>query len=101
VDDDRPTMLLPPLRAFIGPSGLAALVATPLLLVVGWQLALAAAVVVVVSRALDRLVGRATFSLGDGFLPYRAQTGWPQGVQEEDDVRWNWSAASAGRGAPG
>jgi len=26
-----------------------------------------------------------------GFLPYRS-AGWPQGVQEEEPVRWSWSA---------
>ncbi|MEX1169417.1 MAG: hypothetical protein WEE50_04670 [Chloroflexota bacterium] len=100
-DDDRPTVLLPPLRAFIGPSGLALLVAAPVLLLAGWQLALVAAVIAIVSRAIDRVVGRATFSFGDGFLPFRSQPGWPQGVQEEDDVRWDWSAVSRNPGAPG
>lgn len=39
-----------------------------------------------------------------GFLPYRS-AGWPQGVQEEDSVRWSWSpprtpdAPDAGSGA--
>jgi len=100
-DDDRPTVLLPPLRAFIGPSGLALLVAAPVLLLAGWQLALVAALVAVVSRAIDRLVGRATFSFGDGFLPFRSQPGWPQGVQEDDDVRWDWSDVSRNHGSPG
>ena len=99
-DDDRPTVLLPPLRAFIGPSGLALLVAAPVLLLAGWQLALVAAVIAIVSRAIDRVVGRATFSFVDGFFPFRSQPGWPQGVQEEDDVRWDWSAVSRNPGAP-
>jgi hypothetical protein len=100
-DEDRPTVLLPPLRAFIGPSGLALLVAAPVLLIAGWQLALVAAVIAIVSRAVDRVVGRATFSFGDGFLPFRTEGGWPKGVREDDDVRWNWSAATKNHGSPG
>ena len=30
------------------------------------------------------------FSFGEGFIGYRADQGWPQGVQEDDDVRWSW-----------
>jgi len=97
-DEDRPGVLLPPLRAFVGPSGLAMLVAAPVLLVAGWQLALVAGAVALVARGLDRVVARASFSLGDGFLPYRPETGWPQGVQEDIDVRWNWSTAPERQG---
>jgi hypothetical protein len=93
-DEDGPGVLLPPLRAFVGPSGLALLVAAPVLLVAGWQLAVIAGAVTLVARGLDRLVSRAPFSLGDGFLPYRPETGWPQGVQEDTDVQWNWSTAT-------
>ena len=93
-DEDSPGVLLPPLRALVGPSGLALLVAAPVLLVAGWQLALVAGAVALVARGLDRLVSRAPFSLGDGFLPYRPETGWPQGVQEDNDVQWNWSTAT-------
>jgi hypothetical protein len=91
LDDDRPTVLLSPIRAFLGPAGIAALVAAPFVLVAGWQVAFVAAAVAVAARELDRRANRATFSLGDGFLPYRPDTDWPQGVQEEDDVRWNWT----------
>jgi hypothetical protein len=38
-------------------------------------------------RRIDR---RVTFSFGEGFIGYRADLGWPRGVQEDDDVRWNW-----------
>ena len=30
------------------------------------------------------------FSFGEGFLGYRSDQGWPQGVQEDDDVHWSW-----------
>ena len=30
------------------------------------------------------------FPFGQGFIGYRADLGWPQGVQEDDDVHWNW-----------
>lgn len=34
------------------------------------------------------------FSFGQGFIGYRADLGWPRGVQEDDDVHWNWRTAS-------
>ena len=40
-------------------------------------------------RWIDRHV---TFSFGQGFVGYRGDTGWPHGVQEDDDVHWNWNA---------
>ena len=94
--DDRPAVMLPPLRAFIGPSAFALLVAVPLLLLVTWQVALVGAAVAAAARELRGRANRMTFSFGEGFLPYRAQTGWPQGVREDDDVRWNWSPLSQG-----
>jgi hypothetical protein len=100
LDDDRPSLVLPPLRAFIAPSGLALLIAAPILLVAGWQWALVAGLGAAACRELNRRVGRARFSLGDGFLPYRPDTGWPQGVQEDNDVHWNWSPIRTG-GAEG
>ena len=49
-------------------------------------------------------VARLPFSFGDGFLGFRSDTGWPQGVQEDDDFHWSWSpgrdedAEAGGRG---
>jgi hypothetical protein len=40
--------------------------------------------------ALRSIVGRFPFSFGEGFVGYRPDDGWPLGVQEDDDVRWNW-----------
>jgi len=37
-------------------------------------------------RTADR---RLPFSFGEGFVGYRADLGWPRGVQEDDDVRWS------------
>ena len=39
------------------------------------------------TRLIDRHV---TFSFGEGFVGYRSDVGWPRGVQEDDDVHWNW-----------
>jgi hypothetical protein len=94
--DDRPTVLLPPLRAFIGPSAFALLAAAPALLVAGLQVALIFAVVAPALRELHRRASRATFSFGEGFIPYPAQLSWPKGVQEDDEVRWNWSPLGNG-----
>ena len=33
---------------------------------------------------------RVPFSFGEGFVGYRPDPIWPQGVQEDDDVRWDW-----------
>lgn len=41
-------------------------------------------------RSADR---RLPFSFGEGFVGYRADLGWPQGVQEDDDVHWTWRPA--------
>jgi hypothetical protein len=91
----RESRLLPPLRTLPRPSRLDILVAASLLLVTGWQVAILVGIGLAGYRALDRRIDRSGFSLGDGFLAFRAQTGWPQGVQEDNDVRWNWSPANA------
>jgi len=98
--DDRPTVLLPPLRTFVGPSGFALLVATPVFLVAGLPLALVVAVVAPVVRAIHRRISRSNFSFVEGFIAYR-EPAWPQGVQEDNDVRWNWSASGQRGGANG
>jgi hypothetical protein len=48
---------------------------------------------VVSIRFIDRNV---TFSFGQGFVGYRADMGWPQGVQEDDDFRWDWRPRTVG-----
>ena len=52
--------------------------------------------VVLAQRYFDRHV---TFTFGEGFVGYRGDPAWPQGVQEDDDVHWNWRRA-ARPGAP-
>ena len=39
-----------------------------------------------------------SFSFGPGFVGYRPDPAWPQGVQEDDDVHWNWRARRAAGG---
>jgi hypothetical protein len=51
-----------------------------------FAIALAAAV-----RGLRRVAAAVTFSFTDGFLSFRADDGWPTGVQEDDDFHWSWS----------
>ena len=36
-------------------------------------------------------------SFGAGFLPYRADDGWPHGVQEEEPRAWAWRARDVSR----
>ena len=45
------------------------------------------ALFVVASQVVDR---HFPFSFGEGFVGYRPDPAWPQGVQEDDDVRWDW-----------
>ena len=42
---------------------------------------------IVAIRFIDRHV---TFSFGAGFVGFRSDMGWPHGVQEDDDVHWDW-----------
>ena len=37
--------------------------------------------------------GMIPFSFGEGFIGYRGDPAWPQGVQEDDDLKWSWRAA--------
>jgi hypothetical protein len=39
-----------------------------------------------------------SFSFGQGFVGYRPDPAWPQGVQEDDDVHWNWRPRRAAGG---
>lgn len=101
LDPDRPSLAIPPVRALIRPVIWAILPALPVVTLVGWQPALIVGVVAAVIRDLDIRIGRATFSFGDGFLPFRAQNAWPRGVQEEDRVHWNWSPPGSARSGHG
>ena len=53
-----------------------------------------------VALAVRRIDRRIPFSFGEGFIGYRADLGWPRGVQEDDDLRWNWRASAPLTGAP-
>ena len=44
----------------------------------------------------SQVVDWVPFSFGAGFVGYRPDTAWPQGVQEDDDVHWNWRPRTAG-----
>lgn len=90
-DPDRASLVIPPVRELIAPLAWAILPSVPVLALVGWQSALVVGAAVALVRELDTRIGRATFSFGDGFLPFRAHNAWPQGVQEEDEVHWRWA----------
>jgi hypothetical protein len=101
-DPVRASLILPPLHTLVRPLFWSLMVAIPVLVQVGWQTALIAGAVVFVVRELRVRVRLATVTFGAGFLPYRAQDGWPHGVQEDDDFRWHWSplrTVGAGHGA--
>jgi hypothetical protein len=54
----------------------------------------------VAAAALVRFIDRhVSFSFGEGFVGYRGDPVWPQGVQEDDDVRWDWRPSTAERSA--
>jgi hypothetical protein len=100
--DLPPNVALPPLRSFLGPLAWALVPGLPVLARVGWQAALVWGVVALMVREAHQRAARSTISFGEGFLGYRAREGWPHGVQEDNDVHWNWKAAGSaqpGRGA--
>lgn len=90
---EGPTVVLPPVGDLRGPTAVALLVAAPLALLVGWQVAIAAGLVATILREVERRVP-ASYSFAAGFLPYRRDDEWPHGVREDDEVRWNWSSTS-------
>ena len=53
-------------------------------LAVGWGL------LVFIVGSLGHVSRRVPFSFGEGFVGYRPDPVWPHGVQEDDDVRWDW-----------
>jgi hypothetical protein len=83
----------------IGPLVRALAVALPIAIVFGPQVGLLAGIGAVAYGALWEGRDGMAFTLGDGFLPYRPDTGWPHGVREDDDVRWSWGGTQqAARG---
>jgi hypothetical protein len=61
-------------------------------------------VILLLAAGIGRLLSsegteRGLDALGAGFLPYRADMGWPRGVQEGEPVAFKLSAMSE-RGAP-
>ena len=66
---------------------LAIVVAAAISLVAGdVAVGLAGGAVVAAAATFRRL----PFSFAEGFIGYRPDTGWPQGVQEDDDFHWSW-----------
>jgi len=98
--DGPPGIELPPFRSFLGPLAWVVVLATPVLLRVGWQAAAVMAVVALMIREARLRANRSTISFGEGFLGYTAREGWPHGVQEDDDVHWNWSPAASAQPGP-
>jgi hypothetical protein len=93
---DRPSLVIPPVRELIRPLAWAFVPAVPVAALLGWQPAVIVGAAAVLIRELDRRVGRANASFGDGFLTPRPPDARPTGVQEDDDVRWNWTPARHG-----
>jgi hypothetical protein len=57
------------------------------------RVGLGSALVVVLAGSVRYVDRHVAFSFGEGFVGYRGDPAWPQGVQEEVDVRWDWRAA--------
>ena len=45
--------------------------------------------------SIPLIINGVPFSFGEGFVGYRPDTAWPRGVQEDDDVRWDWRVRDA------
>jgi hypothetical protein len=88
---------LPPIRELIVPVAWLLVAGLPILVRVGWQAAVVAGVIALILREGRLRADRSTLSFGDGFLAYAGTNGWPHGVQEDDDVRWNWAAVRPAR----
>jgi hypothetical protein len=99
--DVLPGVELPPLRSFLGPFAWVVVLGLPVLLRVGWQAAAVVAVCGLIVREAHLRADRSTISFGEGFLGYTARDGLPQGVQEDDDFRWNWKPARSAQPGPG
>jgi hypothetical protein len=63
------------------------------------RVGLAVAIAVWLLLEIQIVVDMIPFSFGEGFVGYRGDQGWPQGVQEDDDVRWSWHPAAAPGGS--
>jgi hypothetical protein len=100
-DHDRIAMTMPAARDVIRPIGWAMLMAIPVLVVVGWQVATFVGVASAIVRVVDGQIARSNLSFADGFIGFRGEAAWPKGVQEDDDVRWDWSKAGNGQAAHG
>jgi hypothetical protein len=82
---------LPDAGVLAGPLVRALAVALPTAIVFGPQVGLLTGIIAVACGAFRDGRDGVSFTLGDGFLPYRPDTGWPRGVREDDDVRWSWA----------
>ncbi len=82
-----------PMAAFEGALGAVAI----MLISHDERLSVAGGILVGVAAILRTIDRRITFSFGAGFLGYRSDMGWPQGVQEDDDVHWRWRPADSGQ----
>jgi hypothetical protein len=66
---DRPTLRIPSAHVLARSLALAVTAAVPCLPLLGWQVAVIAGLVVVVTREVDGQVSRASFRFADGFIP--------------------------------
>ena len=77
-----------PQRLTTGEPGITVDAGSPMDILLGFAALLL--VIGMVVFVMSPKTGRTLDVFGSGFVGYRA-SGWPQGVQEEDPVRWSWS----------
>jgi hypothetical protein len=92
---------MPPIRELVWPLVWVIVPALPILLRVGWQAAAVTGLIALIVREAHLRADRSTISFGEGFLGYRGRDGWPHGVQEDDDFRWNWKPVRSAQPGPG
>jgi hypothetical protein len=65
------------------------------------RMGLEGALVVALGASIRYVDRHVAFSFGEGFVGYRGDPAWPQGVQEDDDVRWDWGRRDSENGPSG
>jgi hypothetical protein len=76
----------------IGAAVVGVLTGLAVAMAVDWRIGPLAGGAIAAARVLRAIDRRVSFSFGEGFISFRREMGWPTGVQEDDDLHWDWNA---------